>query len=191
MMMKHDGDFFSQQEQAYNSIYSPAMSSSPATIVNQQQQPPVIITSPVNCCSRMTTQMKRLESRLNSMENEVSALRQRLFKEETELDQLLRSCSDHFINQEQLDCHSLTVSAFSYPSSTVPFTQESKQVVPFAERTVPDQSGDLINLWNNNFDVQDQWPAEEFQPATRLSLTKIQFDSFNFLKNASDYTLIP
>ncbi len=125
------------------------------------------------------------------MENEVSALRQRLFKEETELDQLLRSCSDHFINQEQLDCHSLTVSAFSYPSSTVPFTQESKQVVPFAERTVPDQSGDLINLWNNNFDVQDQWPAEEFQPATRLSLTKIQFDSFNFLKNASDYTLIP
>jgi hypothetical protein len=192
MMMKHDGDFFSQQrEQTYNPIYSPAMSSSPATIVNQQQQPPVIITSPVNCCSRMTTQMKRLESRLNSMENEVSALRQRLFKEETELDQLLRSCSDHFINQEQLDCHSLTVSAFSYPSSTVPFTQESKQVVPFAERTVPDQSGDLINLWNNNFDVQDQWPAEEFQPATRLSLTKIQFDSFNFLKNASDYTLIP
>ncbi len=47
-------------EQTYNPIYSPAMSSSPATIVNQQQQPLVIITSPVDCCSRMTTQMKKV-----------------------------------------------------------------------------------------------------------------------------------
>ena len=191
VVQQNCGDFFSQQRgQTYNPIYSPAMSSSPATIVNQQQQKPrVIITPPVDCCSRTTTQMKKLESRLNSMENEVSALRQRLFKEETELDELQRSCSDHFNNQEQLDYHSLTVSAFSYPSSTVPFTPEFKQ--PFTERTFPEQSGNLINVWDNNFDVQDQWPAEECQPATSLSLTKIQFDSFNFLKNTSDYTLIP
>jgi hypothetical protein len=94
VVQQNDGDFFSQrQEQTYNSIYSPAMSSSPTPIEQQrQQQPLVIITSPVDCCSRMTTQMKKLESRFNSMENEVSALRQRLFKEETELDELLRSC---------------------------------------------------------------------------------------------------
>jgi hypothetical protein len=113
--------------------------------------------------------MKKLESRLNSMENEVSALRQRLFKEEMELDELQRSCSDHFNHQEQLDCHSSTVSAFSYPSSTVPFTPECEQ--PSADRNVPEQSGDLIWrqwIWDNTFDVQDQWPAEECPPATRL-----------------------
>jgi hypothetical protein len=130
VVQQNDGDFFSQQEQTNNPIYSPAMSSSPAPIVHQrQQQPRVIITSPVNCCSRMTTQMKKLKSRLNSMENEVSALRQRLFKElETELHELLRSCSDHFINQDQLDCHSSNISAFSYPLFTVPFTLKCDQV---------------------------------------------------------------
>jgi hypothetical protein len=127
VVQQNDGDFFSQQQQTYNSIYSPAMSSSPAPIVHEQ--PPVIITSPDDCCSRTTTKMKKLESRLNSMENEVSALRQRLFKEETELDELQRSCSDHFNNQEQLDRHSSTVSAFSYPSFTVPFTPECEQVI--------------------------------------------------------------
>ncbi len=41
---QNDGDFFSQQRrQTYNSIYSPAMSSSPAPIVNQQQQKPRVI----------------------------------------------------------------------------------------------------------------------------------------------------
>jgi hypothetical protein len=115
--------------------------------------------------------MKKLESRLNSMENEVSILRQRLFKEEMELDELLRSSSYDFNHQEQLDCHSSTISAFSYPSSTVPFTPECEQVIPFADRTVPEQSGDLINLWDNTFDVQDQWPAEECPPATRLPAT--------------------
>ena len=130
VVQQNDGDFFSQQqEQMYNSIYSPAMSSSPTPIEQQQQQPLVIITSPVDCCSRTTTKMKKLESRFNSMENEVSALRQRLFKElETELHELLRSCSDHFINQDQLDCHSSNVSAFSYPSFTVPFTLKCDQV---------------------------------------------------------------
>jgi hypothetical protein len=159
VMQQNDGDFFSQQRgQTYNPIYSPAMSSSPATIVNQQQQKPrVIITSPVDCCSRTKTQMKKLETRLNSMENEVSALRQRLFKEETELDELQRSCSDHFINQEQLDCHSLTVSAFSYPSFTVPFTSECDQVIPSAVPANP--SGDFINLWDNTFDAQDRSTA--------------------------------
>lgn len=166
VVQQNCGDFFSQQRgQTYNSIYSPAMSSSPAPIVNQQQ-PRVIITSPVDCCSRTTTQMKRLESRLNSMENEVSALRQRLFKEESELDELQRSSSYDFTHQEQLDYHSSTVSAFSYPSFTAPFTPEFKQ--PFTERTVPDQSGNLINVWDITFNVQDQWPAEECQPATSL-----------------------
>ena len=70
-VVQQNCDFFSQQEQTYNSIYSPAMSSSPAPIEQQQQLPLVIITSPVDCCSRTTTKMKRLESRLNSMENEV------------------------------------------------------------------------------------------------------------------------
>jgi hypothetical protein len=159
VVQQNDGDFFSQQqEQTYNPIYSPAMSSSPAPIVHQQQQQPlVIITSPVDCCSRTTTKMKRLESRLNSMENEVSILRQRLFKEETELDELQRSCSDHFNHQEQLDCHSLTVSAFSYPSSTVPFTPECDQVIPSAVPANP--SGDFINLWDNTFDAQDRSTA--------------------------------
>ena len=126
VVQRNDGDFFSQQqEQTYNPIYSPAMSSSPTPIEQQQQQPLVLITPPVDCCSRM----KKLESRFNSMENEVSALRQRLFKElETELHELLRSCSDHFINQDQLDCHSSNVSAFSYPSFTVPFTLKCDQV---------------------------------------------------------------
>jgi hypothetical protein len=104
------------------------------------------------------------------MENEVSILRQRLFKEKTELHELRRSCSYDF-NQEQLDCHSSTISAFSYPSSTVPFTPESKQVIPFADRTVSEQSGDLINFWDNTFDEQDQWPAEECPPATSLPAT--------------------
>ena len=105
------------------------MNSSQAPIVNQQQQPLDIITSPFDCCSRTKTQMKRLESRLNSMENEVSALRQRLFTEESELDELQRSSSYDFTHQEQLDCHSSTVSAFSYRSFTAPFTPECEQVI--------------------------------------------------------------
>jgi hypothetical protein len=86
--------------------------------------------------------MKKLESRLNSMENEVSILRQRLFKEEMELDELLRSYD--FNNQEQLDRHSSTVSAFRCSSFTVSFTPEFEQVIPFAVPAYP--SGDLINL---------------------------------------------
>ena len=140
VVQQNDGDFFSQQQQTYNSIYSPAMSSSPAPIVHEQ--PPVIITSPDDCCSRTTTKMKKLESRLNSMENEVSILRQRLFKEEMELDELLRSCD--FNIQEQLDRHSSTVSAFRCSSFTVSFTPEFEQVIPFAVPAYP--SGDLINL---------------------------------------------
>jgi hypothetical protein len=139
VVQQNDGEFFSQQQQTYNPIYSPA----PASILQQQQQQPrVIITSPVDCCSRTKTKMKKLESRLNSMENEVSILRQRLFKEEMELDELLRSYD--FNNQEQLDRHSSTVSAFRCSSFTVSFTPEFEQVIPFAVPAYP--SGDLINL---------------------------------------------
>ena len=67
VVQQNCGDFFSQQRgQTYNPIYSPAMSSSPTPILQQQQQQPrVIITSPVDCCSRTTTQMKKLESQFN------------------------------------------------------------------------------------------------------------------------------
>ena len=68
VVQQNCGDFFSQPRgQTYNPIYSPPaiMSSSPAPIEQQQQQPLVIITSPVDCCSRKTTQIKKLERRFN------------------------------------------------------------------------------------------------------------------------------